>query len=242
MSEFALLDTHTYIAGHDFTGDTNQSQLNAQATQLDATTYGSGKWTENAWGLKSTAFNMSGFWQSAAEDAVDPEEFAGLGVIDRVHTLAPTPNQGDPAFMFLAGHSNYQMFGQLGQLAPFTVQGQGSNKEGLVRGQLAKAKGAASATGVIGGGVNLGAVAANQFLYATWHVFTLGTTVTVQVESDDSSGFATPVARGTIGPVTARGGTWMTRVPGPITDTWFRFNITAITGAFVVAGAIGIGS
>jgi hypothetical protein len=63
----------------------------------------------------------------------------------------------------------------------------------------------------------------------------------VQVQSATTGGFGSPTLRGTIGPLTARGGTFMARVPGPITDGFYRFNISAVTGAFIAAGAIGIG-
>lgn len=242
MAEFALIDAFAYVAGHDFTTDNNQQLLNADATVLDATTFGSDGWRENAYGLKSLAWGMQGFWQSAASDAVDPEAFADLGVIDRVHTIGDTENQGDVAFLFLAGKSQYQLLGQLNELAPFALSSVGTNGVGVIRGQLAKAKGAVSAIGATGGGVELGQVAAGQFLYATWHMFAVGTTITVQVESDDNANFTSATARGTIGPITTRGGTWMTRVAGPITDTHYRFNVTANTGSHIAAGAIGIGS
>lgn len=241
MSELALIDAFAYVAGHDFTTDTNQLQLSGQAAQLDATTFGSQGWMENAYGLKSYDFNMQGFWQSAAADSVDDESFGDLNV-SRVHTFGPNEVETNPAYIFNAAKSNYKLLdGGVGALAGFTLASVGQDAFGVVRGQLAKAKGAMNATGLLGSGVNLGAVPAGQYLYATLHIFTAGTTATVQVQSATSGAFAGPTLRGTIGPVTARGGTWLTRVAGPITDTWFRFNVSAITGAFVAAGAIAIG-
>jgi hypothetical protein len=241
VSTEALLNVTSYADGHDFTGDSNVAQFTAEAQALDASTFRSGGWMENAYGAKSAAFNMQGFWQSAATDAVDPELWAAVGAVDRVHTIAPDEVAGGVAYMLRAGVSNYQLLdGGYGQLAKFTMDA-GVTAGPVARGMLAKIKGAASATGPLGSGVQLGAVAANQFLYATFHVFTIGTSITVQVESDDNAGFTTPTLRGTIGPLTVRGGVWMTRVAGPLTDTWYRFNVSAVTGAHVVAGAIGIG-
>lgn len=242
MAVLALTDVFAYVAGHDFTTDTNQAALQMEAAALDSTTFGSGGWRESAYGLKSLQFGMQGFWQSATSDAVDVEAFTDLGVASRVHTFGDVETQGETAYLFQAGESQYQLLGSVGELAPFTLQSVGTDGVGAVRGMLGKAKGTVSATGATGAGLNLGAVSSAQFLYATFHAFSVGTTITVQVESDSDNTFATPTARGTIGPITARGGTWMTRVAGPITDTWFRFNITAITGSFIVAGAIGIGS
>lgn len=240
MTEFALLNAYSYVAGHDFTGDTNQVELSGEATVLDATTFRSNGWNERITGLKNLAFNMQGFWQSATEDAVDPEAFGDL-TVSRAHTFGPVESEGQPAYMFMGLKSRYQWLGDLNTVTPFTLNTVGSDGVGVVRGLLAKAKGAMTATGALGSVVNLGAVPSGQYLYATFHVFGAGTTATVQVQSDDAAGMASPTLRGTIGPVTARGGTWMVRVPGPITDTHYRFNVSAITGAFVAAGAIGIG-
>lgn len=241
MPAFALLNADLYVAGHDFTADTNNGVLNLTAAALDATTFGSNGWMENAYGLKTVQFTHSGFWQAAAADSVDDEAFGDLAVA-RAHTWTATGVETDPAWLFNAAKSNYSLGGPVGPLAPFALTSTATDKFGAVRGQLAKAKGAMAATGALGSVVQLGAVAANQYLYATFHVFTAGTTVTVQVQSDDNAGMTTPTTVATIGPLTARGGTFMTRVAGPITDTFYRFNVSAITGAFVAAGAIGIGS
>jgi hypothetical protein len=238
--EFALLDAFAYVAGHDFTTDTNQLGLNGSAAQLDATTFGSNGWQENAYGLKSGNFNMQGFWQSALDDAVDPEAWGDIA-ISRVHTFGPKEVETEPAYMFSAAKANYQLGGSIGELAPFTLASEFADGVGVIRGGLAKAKGAMSAIGALGSVLQLGAVPAGSYLYASFHVFTAATTATIQVQSDDNAGFSSPTLRGTIGPLTTRGSTWMTRVAGPITDTYYRFNVSAITGAFVAAGAIGIG-
>lgn len=236
----ALLDAGLYVAGHDFTADSNQGLLNLEAAVLDKTTFGSGGWMENATGLKTLAFNYSGFWQAAASDSVDDEAFGDLA-IERAHTWMINEVETEPAWLFNAAKTSYQLGGEVGPLAPFTLASTATDKFGAIRGQLAKAKGAANAVGALGSVVNLGAVAADQFLYATFHVFSAGTTITVQVQSDDNAGMTTPTTRGTIGPLTTRGGTFMARVAGPLAETHYRFNISAVTGAFVAAGAIGIG-
>jgi hypothetical protein len=241
MGVLALTDAFAYVHGHDFTTDTNEVNLGLEAATLDKTTFGSGGWTEVAGGLKSNAFNMAGFWQSAASDAVDPEAFNDLAVVNRVHTMGPVETEGQPAYMFQAGKFSYQLLGPVGELAPFTLNSQGTDGVGAVRGTLTKAKGVVSAIGATGTSLNLGAVAANQFLYATFHVFgTPGTTITAVVESDDANTFASATTRFTFGPITTGGGVWGTRVAGSITDTWYRLRVTAITGTFTIAAAIGI--
>lgn len=241
MATFALTDAFVYVGGHDFTGDSNQLSLSCEGEQLDKTTFGSAGWREHALGLKTSALNVSGFWQSATADAVDPEIFPNLGVAGRVTTISDIQTEGQPAYMLQAMKHQYQLLGQIGELAPFSVQGGCSDGVGVVRGQLAKEKGSVSGTGAIGTALNLGAVGASQFVYATLHLFgTAGTTITVVVESDDASNFPSATTRITFGPLTASGGTWGTRVAGSITDTWWRARVTAITGTWTVGCAIGI--
>lgn len=242
MAVLSLTDAFVYCAGYDFTTDTNNAALAVDAAQLDKTTFGSGGWTELTGGLKSVNFNYSGFWQvdGVSDQAVDNQAFSQLGTADQVYTFGPVETEGQPAYMFRAMKSQYALGGAVGELMPFSLAANGTNGQGVVRGQLAKARGTVAATGALGTGLELGAVGASQYLYATFHVFSPGTTITVTVESDDNSGFTSATTRATIGPITTSSGTWATRVAGAITDTWWRFNVTGITGSHIVSGAIGI--
>ena len=241
MTSFVLEDATTWVNGYDFTGDTNQVSLSATAEELDATPFGVGFRVRRT-GLRTVTAQLNGFWQSALSGAVDPEAFPDLGVADRVVTLAPDLAEGSTAYLFQGGKFSYQAFGQVGAMTPFSLGMSGTNGVGLIRGQVAKAKADVSAVGATGTGVQLGAVGVGQYLYASLHVFAAGTTITVDVESAPDDTFAAATSRGTIGPVTTAGGVWMARVVGPITDAYYRFNVTAVTGTFSIAGAIGIGS
>jgi hypothetical protein len=241
MAVLPLTDCFLHVAGYDFTTDTNNAALGVEAAALDATTFGSSGATTLAGGLKSVSLSYSGFWQvdGSSDQAVDNQGFPMLGT-SQAYTFGPVETEGSPAYMFEAMKSSYSHGGGVGELMPFSLAASATSGQGVVRGQLAKSRGNVSATGAIGTGLNLGAVSASQYLYATFHVFTPGTTITVVVESDDNSGFTTATTRATIGPLTTSGGTWVTRVAGSITDTWWRFRVTACTGTFSVAGAIGV--
>lgn len=240
MGSFVLKDVRTFVGGYDFTTDLNSITLGASVEDKDNTTFGTGGYRSRVGGLRDVSADLAGFWQSAETDAVDPQAFGNLGVSDRAVTVTPLGTEGDVAYMFRGGKFTYEMFGEVGEVTPFTLNMLGTNKIGLVRGALAKAVGTVSATGPIGSVLNLGAADADQFVYAVLHVFSAGTTITVAVESDDSSAFTSPSTVGTIGPVTLPSGTWMTRVAGPVTDTYYRLNVSSITGSFVVAGAIAV--
>lgn len=240
MPLVSLTDAYCYCAGYDFTTDTNSATLNTDVAQLDATTFGSGGWQELAGGLKTSALSWAGFWQAAAtgDQAVDNQAFASLGT-SQVYTFGAVETENQPAYMLNAMKSQYVLGGTVGDLAPFSLAANAATPDGTIRGRLAKARGTVSAVGQLGTELNLGALTSSQFLYATFHVFSPGTTITVALQSDDSSAFTTPTVQATIGPLTTSGGTWVPRIAGPLTDTWYRFVVTAITGSFTVAGAIG---
>lgn len=243
MSTLALVDATTWIHGYDMTTDLNSVSLAAEVEDQENTTFGSGGFRSRVGGLRSVSADLSGYWQSALGPAIDSEAWSNLAQRDRVVTMAHDDAEGVPAYFFQAGEFSYEAFGAIGDVTPFSVNMLGTNGYGLIRGQVAKAKATVNATGATGSVVNLGQVGADQFLYATLHVFgTPGTTITVQVQSDDAVGFPSSTNRITLGPITTAGGTWATRLAGPITDTHYRFNISAITGSFSIAGAIGIGS
>lgn len=245
MTTFALTDLVTLVGGFDMSGSSNEAELAISVEELENTTFGQAgavKGRTRIAGLEDVESNVNGYWESGA-GFVDPEVFANLGVTQQAITQY-TPNAaGSVAYMYQAREFAYQIGDEIGTVLPYElgIMGAASNGHpGAVRGRVAKARGDVSATGATGAAVNLGPVGAGQFLYATFHVFAAGTTLTVLVESDVDNTFATPATRQTIGPLTAAGGTWMVRVPGPISDPWFRFNISAVAGTFNVAGAIGI--
>lgn len=235
-----LFGSLIYIGAHDFTGDANKGSLTGESVVLPRTTFASGGHEEVRGGLKKWDSNLDGYWESGA-DAVDAEAFTALGVPDQVLSLTPTGAQGGPCYFGQASKLKYNLFGGVGELAPFTLGLGGSNTVGLVRGRLAVAKATVTTTGAKGVALQLGAVAADEYVYAAVHLFgTAGTSITLKVQSDNASNFPSPTDVATIGPLTAAGGTWMTRVAGAITDDYFRINVSAITGTWSMAAAIGI--
>lgn len=234
-----LTDAWCYVDGHDFTGETNRLMWSLEAAAKDKATFASGGWAEPVAGLKSHTFDMAGWW-GAGTDEVDDQSFAGLGA-SRVYSFGPTKTEGEVAYLANAGMFSYQLLGDHGELAPFSLTSQGTDGVGIVRGQLAKAKGTVGATGQLGSILALGNVPAGQYLYASLHVISPGTTITVQLQSDDAVGFSSPTTRATLGPITTKTGVWATRFAGALAETHYRLNVSAITGTHTVAGAIAIG-
>jgi hypothetical protein len=245
VATFALLNCTTYADAYDFTTDTNQISMKVNADEKETTTFGGNGYRSRIGGLKDITADLQGYWQSdvatSVANAPDPAGFSALGVANKVVSISPTGAEASTVFLAQLGEFTYELGDAIGEVLPFTLSMSNSGGQGLIRGQMAKARGNMNATGVAGSVVNLGAPTASQFVYAAFHVFSAGTTITVQVQSDDGAGFGSPTTRATIGPITTAGGTWMTRVAGPFAlETHWRLNVSAITGTFNVAGSIAV--
>ena len=211
--------------------------MKVSAQDLDNTTFASGGYHSRIAGLKQVEASGEGYWDSTP----DPSLFSGIGVSGKVHTISSQGAETNIAYLWLANRLEYMQFGAIGTVTPFSITSRSSDPQGLIRGQVASAKRTINATGQVGSILTIaGPAGATNFVYATLHVFTAGTTVTIQLQSATTLGFAGPTTRQTIGPITTAGGTWAVRVAGPITDGFWRLNCSAITGSFSVAGAIGV--
>jgi hypothetical protein len=248
MGSFAANNITTWFSGYDMTGDLNNTTLAMSYDALDATVFVPASNTTparvRAAGLEDVQLDEAGLWQ-AGTTAVDPVAFAALGGTSQVVSNSNDGAETSVAYFYRARQYSYELFGALGDLAPFTLTARSARGAGLasvagVRGRVLKTKADVSATGATGTSYQLGAVATGQYLYAAFHEFAVGTTITGVVESAVDNTFAGATTRITFGPITTVGGTWGTRVAGPITDTWYRLRVTAVTGTHSIACVAGI--
>lgn len=235
MAEFSLTDAEIYVDDFDATSHTNTVNLDVTAEPLEVTTFASGGSKERIIGLRDLALSVSG-WRDASA-VVDEAIHENLGA-ERVFTVCPTDTAGDVAYIGRLRQFSYTPGGSIGEAAQFSAAGQGSSGLGIVRGQLLFPRGAVTGS-ANGTGFQMGAVAADEFVYTTIHVFTAGTTADVIVESDDNSNFTSATTRSTT-TVTAVGGTWKTPVAGAITDDYWRVRFANVTGSFSIAVAVAI--
>lgn len=240
-STFAFTDLVTYVAGYEFTSDMNESMLDAPFEELDRTVFGNSAKQRKA-GLEDIEAKLTGLGDFD-DDAVDEQAFNQLTGLQPV-TQIPRGAAGDTAFLYQARSLSYQTFGKIGELVPFEVGmkgGKTNGSAGLVRGQLAAVRGSVSGTGQLGSVLNLGAPVAGQSVYWTLHVLAAGTTVTVKLQSDDTEAFSDPTDRGSSVTSTAIGGTWTKFAAGALSgEEYWRLTVSAITGTFTLAAAIGI--
>jgi hypothetical protein len=243
VGTFAATNVTTYLGGYDLTGDLNSTTVELGVDPQVCTPWGSVA-VKRVAGLRDVSSKSDGYWQSDTA-AVDPTVFDGLTDL-QVVTHTPTGTVVDIAYFYQARTFSYEMFGQVGEVVPFSlsaqgVRGNGTLSVGAIRGRVLKAKSAVSATGATGTAYQLGATSASQYLYGAVHLMgTAGTSITLVLESDADNTFASATTRITFGSLTALGGTWGTRVAGAITDEWYRIRVTECTGTWTVAAVAGI--
>ena len=243
MGSLVANNITTWFSGYDMTADSNSTALALSYDALDATVYGCTARVRAA-GLEDCQLDQVGLWQ-AGTVSVDQTAFTALGGASQVVSNSPDGAETSPAYIYRARQFSYETFGQLGQMMPFHLTASSARGTSLasvaaVRGKVLKTKAVVSATGATGTAQQLGAVASGQFMYATFHEFVAGTTITAVLESNVDNTFGAATTRMTFGPITTVGGTWGTRVAGPVTDTWWRLRVTAITGSHTIACVAGI--
>lgn len=244
MASLIAKNIRVWADGYDMTSDSNQASLDLDHDVHDVTVFmpaGQGGARKRACGLEDVAAGVRGFW-SAGANSIDADSFNNLGVADAVLTMSSDGAEGSIAYGMRHGRFKYSMFGEVGAPAPFSLDFKGTyGLTSSVRGTVFKTDATTiSGTGPTGTAQQLGAVGASQFLYAWANVLTAGTTITIQVQSSVDNTFASPTTRMTLGPITTTGGVWGTRLAGPVTDQWWRLNVSACTGSFLLAGLVGI--
>jgi hypothetical protein len=244
MSTFAANNITTWFAGYDMTTDLSQTTMPLEKNPLDSTTFGPvGQRLARSRkaGLEDASSQVAGFWR--LDNALDETLFDSLGGPSQVITHSHDGAEGSPAYFYQARSFSYQLFGPVGELAPFSLTAQGAKgngSAGVIRGVVLASHAEVNSTGAAGTDFELGAVASGQYLYAALHVFDPGATITAVLESDEDDTFGSGTTRATFGPITVAGSYWATRVAGPITDEFYRLRVTAITGTADIACVAGI--
>lgn len=232
MAVQVLTQAKIYLAEFDLSGDMNAIALEQGVEAQDATTFGNDTRIYQP-GLKTAKASGAGLVNLGAGLS---EEFLSskLTLFDVPLTVGPTTGaDGEPAYSMMAALAAFNpLQGVVGDILKFNLEAMASSYK-LVRGTVVK-NGVVTVAGN-GTAFNLGLVSAGKLLFATLHVLAIagGGTWTFKVQSDDLSGFASPIDRITFAAVTAKGSQWAVPVPGPIAaDIWWR-------GSWSVAGGAG---
>jgi len=240
MAKFVFNDGKVFSGGYDLSSHITSVNLDITAEELDATTINSGGFRSKLGGLKDSTLSMDGFYEAGANK---PDALLGASIGNElIVTTVPDAGVGNTAYFMKSRLFSYQMFGAVGEIAPFSISKSQSDDE-VVQGKI-EIDGALTASGN-STGVQLGAVGATEKVYVAIHCTAVsGTstpTVTFKLQSDDNSSFTSPTDRITFSNITAIGADYQSAA-GAITDTYYRLNYT-ISGtnpSFSIHATIGI--
>ena len=234
MAELKLQNQQIFLNGDQLSSVLNQIGLNYSAEMLDSSTFGTGSRKRLA-GLKTVGAEVSGFWAPSTTTSTGREkdmfDAVGRTSTDVMSFGAEDATVNSRAFFFRPKVASFNLLGSIGEIAPFTLGAEGDGE--LIRGLVAE-NGTRTGTGN-GTIINLGQVAAGQRIYASLHATSVTGSWTVIIQSDNSTGFGTPLTRLTFSAVSTSTGSvdgqWRNSTGGAITDTHWRAVVTESTGS-----------
>lgn len=240
MAKFVFNDGKVFTGGYDLSSHITSVNLEINAEELDATTINSGGFREKLGGLKDSTISMDGFYEAGQNK---PDALLGASVGNElIVTTVPDAGVGNTAYFMKSTLFTYSMFGSIGEIAPFSIS-KSQSSDIVVRGTI-ELDSDLTATGN-STGVQLGAVGADEKIYAAIHCYgvsgTSSPTVTFKLQSDDNASFTSPTDQITFTDITAIGADFQS-VAGAITDDYWRLNYT-ISGtdpSFSIHATIGI--
>lgn len=246
MGKQVLLDCRVFAGGADLSGNGNMIELVEEIETKAVTNWRSGGAREVLGGLLDTEIAADCLWEAGSSSVPDdafwaqrrtdePWSFAPDGTSD----LAP----GNLMFLTKATTLKRSWLGGVGDVAELKAQAKGQWP--LARGQSAHPSGVARTATGSGTALQLGAVTTGKYMYANLHVLSIsGTatpTITVDVQSDDNSGFTSATTRGSFAARTVVGGESI-RIAAPIADDWWRvsWTISGTNPSFLFLASLGI--
>lgn len=240
MAKFVFNDGKVFSGGYDLSDHITSVNLEIMAEELDATTINSGGFREVLGGLRDSSLTMDGFYEAGANK---PDALLGASIGNElIVTTVPDAGVGNTAYFMKSRLFSYQMFGTVGEIAPFSISKSQSDDE-VVQGKI-EIDGALTATGN-STGVQLGAVGSTEKIYVAIHCTAVsGTstpTVTFKLQSDDNASFTSPTDVITFSDITTIGADYQSAA-GAITDDYFRLNytISGTSPSFSIHATIGI--
>lgn len=245
-----LTSARIFAGGYDLTGYSNKVELSTEVEDKDATTFlpltdPNVGFKKVLGGLATGKVMASGLWAADPTIVIDDIAFPALGTIVPFSVYPTDATEGSLGYFSQTLQKNYQFWGQVGDVAPWSIQEETTWP--VVRGFSLEAPGTARTTTGTGTAVQIAAVPTGKQIYAALHVLSIaGTaspTLTVTVESNVDNTFGAPTSRISFAAATTVSGQIL-RTLGPITDTWWRARWT-ISGSspsflFVVSAGISV--
>lgn len=217
------------VGNYNFTCSTNQIALEMKASELDATTFCSNGWETKLGGLKSATVKHSGFADYGVTDAALP---SNVGVNGLPVSIAVDNTAGSTAYLLRGLEGSMSTLGKVGDLSP--IDGNITSDGAAARGVLALAPSVPS-TGALAVS-QLGAITAGRRAVAIMHLLGGTGTVSFELQSAATVGFASPTVRASA--TAAATATWI-ESSTVTSDAFWRINVTAVTGSPTIALTMG---
>jgi len=201
---------------------TNTENNNCFGTRSENSTYT----------LKTASGSVGGFYAPEGSDVLF-RDILQNDVDPQLLAAAVDQTEGQVAYILGVRITSHTFGGNHGELSKYSADFASANPE--IRIGTLMNVGQLTATGPLTS-QELTALSATQRLYGQMHITAVsgGTpSLDIKVESDVDAGFASPVDRLTFTTATEKGAEQLNTL-GPITDTFYRFNVTAISGTFDV--------
>jgi len=246
MAKQVFLDARYFVSGADLSGWGNKISVDGEWEAKKVTNWRSGGAEELLGGLGEFTYEAAGQWEAGDLGKPDDLWWNNRRVIEP-WSVGPTGasdlSAGNLMWLGTVLRTKAKLFDAVGEVAPWEFSGKASGP--LVRGLSLHPSGVPRTATGNGTSVQAGAVASGKSVYANLHVISIAGTgspsLTVQIQSDDATGFPSPTVRGSFAAATALGGQSL-KIPGPFTDDWWRvaFTITGTSPSFLFLVSLGI--
>jgi hypothetical protein len=249
MGKLVLLDARLFVGAADLSGNANKIEVGSEFEVKDTTNYRSGGAKEVLGGIETVAIDAEGQWEAGDPGQIDDQAWADRRVLGAWTAAAESASDtaaGGLAYLTKALRTSIQLFGSVGDVAPWTAKATGTWP--LVRGTFAHPSGVPRTSTGTGTALQVGEVGAGQRMYASLHVLSVaGTstpTITVTVQSDEAEAFTdNPQTRLSFDAATEPGGQILRTDGAAIADDdWWRvgWTISGTDPSFLFVVAIGI--
>ena len=219
MAERTLTDAGIWISGYDLAGVSNSVTLNASVNLLDRSTFADKGWTKRAAGLKTSAFTLSGFFDT---DGPDKEQFDSLGEERSVLVTPDGEDAGDLAYVVPVAVSAHETSGSIGELVAFSYAAEGDGKP--ERAQVFDIRETITAS-VTTPRLALGAIPAMQTLHVWVHVDQVAGVLEIDLFSAAAAMGGIVAVQGTQSNINGAG-LYIFAIDGPVTDEHWFFVVT----------------
>ena len=218
------------VGSFNATSTSNQVDWGLDVATREKTTWGSGRFQEFVPSLRTLALSFGGYndYAAAAWDEYARTAQGTPQIITLAHSGATAGTPAVIANGLMPAQQNFDAsVGDISTIGISVVGG--SVYPPVAEGQVTRASSTNITATTATTPVQLGQLAATQYIVAAVHVFAYsGTgTITCQIQSSATSG-GSYTNRGSAGAaISAAGAQWITATGITTTDTWWRINVTA---------------